>query len=41
MSAVATTEYAYWRLILEAGVLFSSWLIQDSFMQFEMDEQLS
>lgn len=24
MSAVATIEYAYWRLILEAGVLFSS-----------------
>ena len=29
MSAVATIEYAYWRLILEAGVLFSSWFIQD------------
>ena len=24
MSAVATVEYAYWRLIVEAGVLFSS-----------------
>ena len=29
MSAVATSEYAYWRLILEAGVLISSCFIQD------------
>ena len=29
MSAVAAIEYAYWRLLLEAGVLFSSWFIQD------------
>lgn len=29
MSAVATDEYAYWRLIVEAGVLFSSWFMQD------------
>lgn len=29
MSAVATIEYAYWRLILEAGVLFSPCFIQD------------
>ena len=41
MSAVATDEYAYWWLIVEAGVLFSSfssWFIH--LMQFEMDEQL-
>ena len=37
LSEVAIVEYAYWRLILEAGVLFS---IKDSSMQFEMDEQL-
>lgn len=29
MSAVATDEYAYWWLIVEAGVLFSSWFMQD------------
>ena len=41
MSAVATDEYAYWRLIVEAGVLFSSGeLCKIYLMQFEMDEQL-
>ena len=27
MSAVTTVEYAYWRLTVEAGILFSSWFI--------------